>query len=138
PVSRRTLAFIVILACCVGGAGAYVLHAVRRAAPEPTGEQASPPADGAPAPILTPGDAPPPGLLLVFRRTALDRWNGALGVAPVSEPTASRIVTTLRCERVHMAAGQGVCLSAQRGVFTTYRAELFDQDFRPRGTLPLA
>ncbi len=37
-----------------------------------------------------------------------------------------------------MAAGRGVCLVAKRGVFTTYQAVLFDQDFNRRGELPLA
>ena len=131
-MTRRAVLFAVIAVSSLGGAGAYVLHAMRRAAPgaNAVGVDATR--------ILAPGDTPPPGPLLIFRRTSLDRENGALGVAPVTDLSAPRLVPTLRCERVHMAAGKGVCLTANRGVFTTYEAIVFDQDFTPRATLPLA
>jgi hypothetical protein len=35
-------------------------------------------------------------------------------------------VDSLRCEVVHVSGGHGICLSADRGVFTTYAATLFD------------
>jgi len=80
----------------------------------------------------------PVGPLLVFRHTSTDQYNGALGVSPLADPTAPRFVNGLRCERVHMAAGKGVCMVAKRGVFTTYRAVFFDERFKSQGELPLA
>jgi len=134
-MSRRAILFALIVIACFGGAGAYLLHAVRRTSPGVAAIQ-QPPA--APRSLLTPGEAPPPGPLLVFRHTSMDRYNGALGILPLSAPASTRLVDGLRCERVNMAAGKGVCLVADRGVFTTYRAVLFDDTFNPRGELPLA
>jgi hypothetical protein len=61
-----------------------------------------------------------------------------VAVAPLADPAAARLAPALRCERVHMAAGRGVCLAAQRGFVTSYRAVLFDRDFRTGAVLPLA
>ena len=38
-----------------------------------------------------------------------------------------RFVTPLACERLHYAAGRGICLEAKRGALTSYHAHLFDQ-----------
>jgi len=45
--------------------------------------------------------------------------------------------TLLTCERVYFAAGRGICLSADRGLFTTYQALLCDAGFRVHHTLRL-
>ena len=41
------------------------------------------------------------------------------------------------CERVAFAGGQGICLQADRGVFTTFKAVLFDGAFKARSTIKL-
>jgi hypothetical protein len=43
----------------------------------------------------------------------------------------------LSCERVHYKGGSGVCLVADRGLFTKYYAVTFDDQLRPIHTLPL-
>jgi hypothetical protein len=133
-VPRRTILFAVIAVASLGSAAVYLLHAVRRTTPDIA--MTRPPAG--PPSLLGPAESPPSGPLVIFRRTSQDRYNGLLGFLPLSAPTASRLVERLRCERVNMAAGRGVCLAADRGVFTTYRAVLFDDRFNPRGELPLA
>ena len=75
---------------------------------------------------------------LVFRSTALGSTYGLLGVVPLAALDGAPTITTLSCDRVHVAVGAGVCLTANRGVFTTYSAVLFDADFRPRHTLRLS
>jgi hypothetical protein len=45
--------------------------------------------------------------------------------------------TPLACERVYFAAGRGICLSADRGLFTTYQALICDAAFRVHHTLRL-
>jgi hypothetical protein len=117
----------------VAGAGAYLLHAVGRSR---SSALLAPPAGS--VSLLAAGDVPAAGPLLVFRRSALDQYAGATGIAAVADPSTARFVPGLRCERVHMAGRHGVCLTADRGVFTTYRAVLFDGTFQPRGELPLA
>jgi hypothetical protein len=74
---------------------------------------------------------------VLFRHTASDAAYGALSVASLERPDGSRVSAALTCERLAYAAGQGICLRAARGVFTTYTAVLLDRDLQPRGTIPL-
>jgi len=75
-----------------------------------------------------------PGLL--FASSAFDRTNGYLGLISLAEPSM-RYRIDLRCERVHFAKGAGLCLSANRGVITTFSANTFGPDFRIRESFPL-
>lgn len=76
-----------------------------------------------------------PGLL--FSSGAFDRTNGSLAIQPLGAAESERYRTLLRCERVHFAKGSGICLTAERGVITTFSAQTFGSDFRVRQTLPL-
>ena len=81
---------------------------------------------------------------LVFRSTALDNTHGSLAVVPLDALSGASTITALRCVRVHMAAGAGVCLTTDQDgfpfqvgfPFPTYRAIVFDAEFQPRHTLP--
>lgn len=81
---------------------------------------------------------------LLVRSTALDPTYGQVSLVALDRPAAvdgephDRVATSLFCERVYMAAGHGVCLAVDRGVITSYRAELFDKQFQPRQRLPIA
>jgi hypothetical protein len=75
---------------------------------------------------------------ILFRNKALGEVYGRLSVVPVDARDGSATPTSLRCDRLHFAADHGVCLSARRGVFTTYEAIIFDSQFQPRHTLPLS
>jgi len=44
-----------------------------------------------------------------------------------------RVATGLVCERVHFAAGHGVCLSAEHAAESSYFAVVFGADFAPAG-----
>jgi hypothetical protein len=74
---------------------------------------------------------------MVFRSTALGTTYGKVALAPLDNLDGPRYTTPLECDRVHFAAGHGLCLVADRGVFTTYRAYTFSADFAPRYTFPL-
>lgn len=124
----RRAVFAGIALLCIGGAAAYVWQARSRA-------PASPPAAARPA---AEGEVVASDGLLVFRVVSAGPDAGAVAIAPLADPEAARVVPGLRCERVHMAAGHGVCLVADRGFATTYRAVLFDRRFRATGELPLA
>jgi len=133
--SRRLVLFSAIAGSCLAIAVAYFALAVRRTS------VAAAPAEPARASVLAPGPAAatpvmPAGPFLLFRRTSLDVSNGALAFAPLDNLTSPSLVTTLRCLRVHMAGGRGVCL-ASRGA-TSFRARLFDHRFSVRAELPLA
>ena len=43
----------------------------------------------------------------------------------------------MRCERVSYGGGRGICLQADRGVFTTFKAVLFDQAFAATRSIAL-
>jgi hypothetical protein len=87
--------------------------------------------------VVDAGPASPPARL-VFRGTALGSAYGALAVVPLDALDAPPTITTLSCDRAHAAGGAGVCLTADRGVFTTYRAIVFDKEFRARHSLRLS
>jgi hypothetical protein len=74
---------------------------------------------------------------MMFRHTGLGEAYGRAVLAPLDSPNGSRVPTPLACDRVHYAAGRGVCLSADRGVVTTYQAITFDETFTARHSLPL-
>jgi hypothetical protein len=75
---------------------------------------------------------------VIFRGTAMGDAYGKIALAPLKQLDGPRAVAPLVCERVYVAAGQGLCLMADRGIFTTYSAAVFGPDFEPRRTLPLA
>ncbi len=74
---------------------------------------------------------------VVFVNTTYDENNNRVALAALDAPGGSRLVTRLRCERVHMAAHVGMCLNADRGVLTKYYGYLFDESFHERARFPL-
>ncbi len=74
---------------------------------------------------------------VLFRHTASDSAYGMLSAGPLEEPSAERASAGLSCERVAFAGGQGLCLQADRGIFTTYNALVLDSTLQPRATLKL-
>jgi hypothetical protein len=130
---RRVAAFALLALASVAVPLVYVLR-VQRSASEGPGAPVSP---RAPLPPDTePSDLPRPPV--AFRYTGPGDAYGRLVTADLGAPVRDETVTTLRCDRLDLAAGHGVCLTAQRGVFTTYEAILFDAAFRVRHTLPLS
>ena len=74
---------------------------------------------------------------IYFRSTAVDAHYGHLAFITDFTRQNRQFVDGFTCEVVHVAGGRGICLTADRGVVTTYAAELFDADFRRRSTLQL-
>jgi hypothetical protein len=133
--SSRSLAFAGLSAGVILFAAGYVWFT----RPDPSVTNAVvPPADA--AAIARAAERPH----LVVRSTALDATYGQVSLVPLDRSIAldgdadDRVPTALFCERVYMAAGHGVCLVADRGVMTSYRAELFDRQFQSRHRLPIA
>jgi hypothetical protein len=128
----RTLAFaLVVLACAAGIAGyaRHVAHAANAAA------AASLAISHAPlAAVPDPGGGP----FVMFRSTALGSSYGHVTLARLDDPAGPRQVAPIACDRVYYAAGAGVCLIAERGALTVYRAVLFDNRFAIRRKLDLA
>lgn len=115
-------------------------------APSPAPPATSPAASPAPAPPAAvepvkpaPASNPaPPMRRLFFRSTTVDQHYGSVAWVDIAHPGTVHYVDSLRCEVVYAAGGHGICLSAERGVFTTYSASLFDtRDFKISGSFPL-
>ena len=78
-----------------------------------------------------------PRAYVLFRSTALGETYGRVSLAYLDAADNQRYVTPLQCDRVHFAAGRGLCLQAKRGVVTTYQAQLFDGEFHVLQTVAL-
>jgi hypothetical protein len=74
---------------------------------------------------------------MAFRSTALGQGYGQVAVVPLSAPTGPRAFTGVSCERVYATAADAICLSADRGIVTTYQAQLLDPAWAPVRDLPL-
>lgn len=74
---------------------------------------------------------------IVFRSTTLGPTFGKLALVPLSDPGGGRAVTDLDCERVYAAASGGLCVTAHRGLTTSYRLALLDSQLRPRASTAL-
>lgn len=118
-----------LLVLAVLGAGGYVWNVHRGQAR--TRAAATPVAAGG---DLTALSAQPH---LVFRNTALGADYGRVALVPLSAPGGPRAFTPAACERVYATAGQAICLSADRGIVTTYKARLLDGSWAPVRSLPL-
>jgi hypothetical protein len=67
---------------------------------------------------------------LLFRHTGVDRNYSTLSLASLEAGGGGeRAAAALTCERVSFSSGHGICLQADRGVMTTYKAVLFDRAF---------
>lgn len=125
----------VVIAGLVGSIG-YGIHAARRVDTAESNPTVAPmavvPIDALPAP--PDGNRP----YVLFRSNAPGTSYGRVSLTFLDAPQAERRMTTLQCERVHFAAGQGICLEARRGALTTYHAHLFDRQLAIRHTLALA
>lgn len=75
---------------------------------------------------------------LYFRHMGVDQHYGKVAWTDTAHPKAVNFVDTMACEVVYVSGGHGICLSADRGVFTTYAAALFDaRTFAVSATMPL-
>ena len=128
-VRLRVALLIAVLAAAVLGAGGYVWN-VRQSQAE---TRASAPAVPAGTDLVAVRTQPH----LVFRNTALGAQYGRVAVVPLAAPGGPRTFTPASCERVYATTRDALCLSADRGVVTTYQAQLLDASWAPAHDLPL-
>jgi hypothetical protein len=122
---KRAIAFATLAGVLLLASAGYVAWR-RSRLPMPTpGAGASTAATGAPT-LAQVQDGPH----VLFRNTRLDAGNGSLAVVPFDALDGDRVLVPLDCERVHYAAGHGVCLGASRGFTTKYWAAIFDDRFQ--------
>lgn len=122
----RARLFAVLVVVCVAGTAVALLAAAGGSGPArgPRDALLQAREDGRPA--------------LVFRN--LDRRRpetfGQIAVAGVP-PNEPRTLVPLRCERVYIDAGRGICLARGSGFAAGYRARIFGPDLRVRSEVPV-
>ena len=127
---RLRLALLaVVLAAAALGAGGYVWN-VRQSQAETLAAAPAVARGGDLAAVRT-------GPHLVFRNTALGDAYGRVAIVPLTAPAGPRTFTAASCERVYATGSDALCLSADRGVVTKYRARLLDSAWSPVRDLPL-
>jgi hypothetical protein len=122
PRRARRLAFGILVAASAALAAGYVTRAALDAR--------STEAAQATARISAPVRAP--GAHVAFR--SLDRKGktfGRVALARFARSSATRTLTGLTCERIHVSGTRGICLT-QRGRLFRFRAVIFGRDFRHR------
>jgi len=75
---------------------------------------------------------------VLYRRTGGSADASTLMIAALEPPGARPVTVPFACDRVSFAAGQGICLQTDRGLFTSYNAVLFDAAMKPRHSIKLA
>ena len=74
---------------------------------------------------------------ILFRYVGVDEDYGKLAVVARDDVRTPHFLDRLSCDVVHFAGGRGICLTANRGVLTTYAATIFDSMQTPLSTIPL-
>lgn len=128
----RVLAFVVAAVLLVAGAGVYLLREARRS---DAGERAAAAAEATTPRLDAASVRRTPHLVL--RNTALGPSYGKVALVPLSDPDGPRAVVETSCERVYAVAAGGFCLSADRGVLTTYQGTVLGTDLRPLRTVTI-
>jgi len=131
PSSRRRLAIFVVLAAACAAAAVAAVAAGLRSDGQPAGAGA--------ASALA--DAEAAGRPVVVFRTVESEPSqpaGRIAVAGLDPSPASPATLPRSCDRVHFAAGTGLCLARGDGFASGYRAIVFDSDLGVRQELDLA
>jgi hypothetical protein len=127
----RLAVFAAVCVVALGGTAAYLIAAHERQ--ERRREQAEPVAQ---TDIERIGAGP----RIVFRNTSLRDGYGMVSMVALDDPDGPRAITGTACDRVYATAGDVLCLAAQRGLVTTYTAQVLGgagSDLAPRRDLPL-
>lgn len=143
----RPLVFLVIAVALAGVSFGYAIWRRSQAVEPAAVTRTQPPPAAGPAAVTEtqqPPAANPEGVArleaqphILFRNSDLGTDHGRVVVAAVNQPDPDRYVTPMACERVHFANGRGVCLVAERGLTTTYRAVTVGPDFKELHQFPL-
>jgi WD40-like Beta Propeller Repeat len=128
PSPARVLAFLGVALACIGAAGAYAWWAAQQRAHV--------------AAAITRNEKPlqslPAAPYVLLRVTGPGASHGRMALESLDASDGARSVSTMNCDRVHAAAGRGICLEARRGAITSYHAHLFDSALRKTASFDLA
>ncbi|MEO5926149.1 MAG: hypothetical protein ABIR70_20170 [Bryobacteraceae bacterium] len=141
-MSSRVRLFVVI--CVVSGAAlAWILWrnapaaAIPASAPATVAEPATPPPTSQTV-SLPAAPVAPPTHKIFFRSTNPTQHYGELAFVEYPGLLKPQYQAQWNCEVAYFAGGKGSCLTADRGVFTTYAADIFDAGFKKLFSIPLS
>ncbi|CAN5293616.1 PD40 domain-containing protein [soil metagenome] len=122
--SRLRLVIAAVLTIVLlGGATVYGIIAF-------TGYQAR---QNAPSQVdTTTAPADDTGSRIVFRNTATGAGYGLESSVPLADPSGTRAVGTVACDRVYSTTKYSMCLRIDRGVLTTFSATLYDAAWKAK------
>lgn len=123
----RAITFVVVCVLAVGISTAYVLMSRERQAAV---------VRAAPTAATVANDEFAGEPRIVFRHTGLGDDYGKVAAVALDDPGGPRAISSQACERVYATSAETLCLSASRGMVTTYRAEVTRGD--EQIDLPLA
>jgi hypothetical protein len=135
-MQKRSLIFVGLCVICAAGLGWLFTHS---AAPPPPAPETSLP-EPAPSVAIQPAAAAPASETaqrIFFRSTNPEQHYGELAYVELAALSAPKFLNQWSCESVYVAGGMGSCLTADRGVFTTYTASIFDAAFKKLFAVPL-
>ncbi|MCU1424758.1 MAG: hypothetical protein JWM51_1049 [Microbacteriaceae bacterium] len=113
----RAIAAVLATVLLLGGAAAYCITAIVGS----LGNRSA--ASALPATVSHDDDA-----RVVFRNTDAGSGYGLVASVPAEQPTTTRDMTGVPCDRVAAAADSLLCLRIDRGILTTFSASLIDGD----------
>lgn len=123
----RAITFAAVLALSIGAAAAYVASAALRSGT--TGDGFA-----GPTPLRNESH-------VVFQNVRGHPGGNTyahVALAPVDEPSRTRVTTRLSCERIYFAASRGLCLASRQGLFQTgYKVTITGPNFKRRHDLRL-
>jgi hypothetical protein len=147
PASKRAWIFAALCILCAAGAGTF-LHRIKQqqlhreelhSVPSMTElliQKPSVKVPSARAKAPSQETAAPKRPRIFFRYTGVDKDYGKLAVMD-GAGSGVHFIDGIACEVAHYSAGYGVCLTADRGMYTTYTAKIFDASFRVLHTIPI-
>ena len=131
PGSARSRRLLFVASC--GAAVLIVAGYVKVTTPRSGSGAAGPATDS--TPFIT---SVPEGAVLLFRNAAPGALYGRVALVPLASPDSPRQITPISCERVHYAAGWGVCMLTDEGRLPVrYSAFVFDRSFAQHRTIAL-
>ena len=139
-VSNRIRLFVAICAASAAGLVWILWNNAPQTQPQAPPPVAETPATPATTPVATvPLEAPksgPASQRIYFRSTNPQSHYGELAYVEYPD-LKSHYRDQWYCEVVYVAGGKGSCLTADRGVITTYAADIFDDTFHKKFNLAL-
>lgn len=131
-MQKRSAIFLGL--CVVAVAALAWLY--RQTPPQSVAQPVLEPVAAVPPPVVeTPVETPRQRIL--FRSTDPEKHYGELAYVEIPGLLTPHYLQQWNCESVYFAGGMGSCLTADRGVFTTYTASIFDAAFKQRFVVPL-